>query len=33
MPAAARRLGAVEDMMAPEALARAITAASLEKLR
>jgi two-component system chemotaxis response regulator CheB len=33
MPAAARRLGAVEDMMPPEALARAITAASLEKSR
>jgi two-component system chemotaxis response regulator CheB len=33
MPAAARRLGAVENMMAPEALARAITAASLEKPR
>ena len=33
MPAAARRLGAVEDMMPPESLARAITAASLEKSR
>jgi two-component system chemotaxis response regulator CheB len=33
MPAAARRLGAVEDMLPPEALARAITAASLEKVR
>jgi two-component system, chemotaxis family, protein-glutamate methylesterase/glutaminase len=33
MPAAARRLGAVEDMMPPEALARAITAATLEKPR
>jgi two-component system chemotaxis response regulator CheB len=33
MPAAARRLGAVEDMLPPEALARAITAATMEKSR
>jgi two-component system chemotaxis response regulator CheB len=33
MPAAARRLGAVTDLLAPEALARAITAATAEKSR